>query len=64
MSYAEFLERIDEFVGYVVEFESVWKSDGKHAGYFQRYVWDNKEFGPSSKEALMEVVGVKVIRKM
>lgn len=63
MSYEEFLKRIDEFVGYVVEFEANWKRDGKHAGNFQRYVWDNKQFGPTAEDALMEVVGVKVIRK-
>jgi hypothetical protein len=63
MSYEEFLDRIDELVGYVVEFEAIWKRDGTHAGRFQRYVWDNKEFGPPSEDALMETVGVRVIRK-
>jgi hypothetical protein len=63
MSYQEFLSRIDEFVGCIVEFTSVWKCDGTPAGKFQRYVWDNKEFGPPSKDALMEVINVEVIRK-
>lgn len=63
MTYSEFLKNIDDYVGYIVEFTAVWTATGKHAGKYQRYVWDNKEFGEPSKDALMKVVNVDIIRK-
>lgn len=63
MTYAEFIQNIDSYAGYIVEFTAVWASDGKLAGKFQRYVWDNKEFGKPSADALMIVTDVKIISK-
>ena len=61
MSYREFLDNIDSYVGKVVEFTSRFKADGK-TFKTERYVWDNKEFGEPDKDALIEVIEVKVIR--
>lgn len=41
MTYTEFLSNIDKYVGYVVEFKTRFKSNGK-IFTSQRYVWDNK----------------------
>lgn len=63
MSYEEFLSRIDEFIGCVVEFTSRFKSDGK-IFKTQRYVWDRKEFAEPKEDSLIEVLKVRVIRKV
>lgn len=60
MTYIEFLERIDTYVGHVVEFTARFKSDGK-TFRTQRYVWDRNEFGRPSVDALIEVTDVKDI---
>lgn len=64
MTYKKFLKNIDQYVGYIVEFETVWTKTGERAGAFQRYVWDNKEFGEPASDRLMDVVNVKIIRKV
>ena len=64
MTYKEFLEQIDNYVGYVVEFTAIWAATKKPAGKFQRYVWDNLELGEPAKDALMEVTNVEIIRKV
>lgn len=51
MTYTEFLRDIDKYVGYVVEFKSRFKSNGQEYT-FQRYVWDNKEFGALKPDSL------------
>ena len=61
MSYREFLDNIDKYVGKVVEFTSRFKANGK-TFKSERYVWDSKEFGEPKKDALIEVLEVKVIR--
>ena len=61
MSYREFLDNIDNYVGKVVEFTSRFKADGK-IFKSERYVWDSKEFGKPKEDALIEVIEVKVIR--
>ncbi len=61
MSYREFLDNIDKYVGKVVEFTSRFKADGK-IFKSERYVWDSKEFGEAKADALIEVLEVKVIR--
>lgn len=61
MSYREFLDNIDKYVGKVVEFTSRFKVDGK-TFKSERYVWDSKEFGEPKEDALIEVIEVKVIR--
>ena len=61
MSYREFLDNIDNYVGKVVEFTSRFKADGK-TFKTERYVWDNKDFGEPDKDALIEIIEVKVIR--
>jgi len=61
MSYREFLDNIDKYVGKVVEFTSRFKANGK-TFKSERYVWDIKEFGEPKDEALIEVLEVKVIR--
>ena len=61
MSYREFLDNIDKYVGKVVEFTSRFKADGK-TFKSERYVWDSKEFGVPKEDALIEVLEVKVIR--
>lgn len=63
MTYDEFLENIDSYVGYIVEFTAIWTKDGNPAGRFQRYVWDNKEFGKPSADRLMDITNVEIIRK-
>ena len=62
MTYAEFLKDIDKYVGYVVEFKTRFKSNGK-IFTSQRYVWDNKEFGALKPDSLIEVLSVKVLYK-
>ena len=62
MTYAEFLKDIDKYVGYVVEFKSRFKSNGEEYT-FQRYVWDNKEFGALKPDSLIEVISVKPLYK-
>lgn len=59
MSYEEFLNRIDEFVGHVVEFTAKFKSDGK-TFKTQRYVWDSKEFVQLRPDSLIEIVEVRI----
>ena len=61
MSYREFLDNIDKYVGKVVEFTSRFKANGK-IFKSERYVWDNNEFGEPNEDALIEVIEVKVIR--
>ena len=61
MSYREFLDNIDKYVGKVVEFTSRFKANGK-IFKSERYVWDSKEFGKPKEDALIEVIEVKVIR--
>lgn len=61
MSYREFLENIEKYVGKVVEFTSRFKADGR-TFKTERYVWDKKEFGEPKVDALIEVIEVKVIR--
>ena len=61
MSYKEFLDNIDNYVGKVVEFTSRFKADGK-IFKSERYVWDGNEFGGPNEDALIEVIEVKVIR--
>ena len=61
MSYREFLDNIDKYVGKVVEFTSRFKADGK-LFKSERYVWDSNEFGEPKEDALIEVIEVKVIR--
>ena len=61
MSYDEFLNNIDEYVGKVVQFVSRFKSDGR-IFKTERYVWDNKEFGNPSPDALIEVIEVNGVR--
>lgn len=61
MSYREFLDNIDNYVGKVVEFTSRFKADGK-IFKSERYVWDSNEFGAPNEDALIEVIEVKVIR--
>lgn len=61
MSYKEFLDNIDKYVGKVVEFTSRFKADGK-TFKTERYVWDSKEFGEPKEDSLIEVIEVKVIR--
>lgn len=61
MSYREFLDNIDKYVGKVVEFTSRFKAGGK-TFKSERYVWDSKEFGVPKEDALIEVLEVKVIR--
>ena len=61
MSYEEFLNNIDNYVGKVVEFTSRFKADGK-IFKSERYVWDSKEFGKPKEDALIEVLEVRVVR--
>lgn len=61
MSYKEFLENIEKYVGKVVEFTSRFNADGR-IFKTERYVWDKKEFGEPKADALIEVIEVKVIR--
>ena len=61
MSYREFLDNIDNYVGKVVEFTSRFKANGK-IFKSERYVWDSNEFGEPKEDALIEVIEVKVIR--
>lgn len=62
MTYTEFLSNIDKYVGYVVEFKTRFKSNGK-IFTSQRYVWDNKEFGALKPDSLIEVLSVKILYK-
>ena len=61
MSYKEFLDNIDNYVGKVVEFTSRFTANGK-IFKSERYVWDSKEFGEPNEDALIDVIEVKVIR--
>jgi len=61
MTYEEFLRDIDKYVGKVVEFVGRFKVSGK-THRFQRYVWDNKEFGPLRPDSLTEILNVRVVR--
>ena len=60
MSYKEFLETIDNYVGKVVEFTSRLKANGQ-TFKSQMYVWDNKSFAEPKEDALIEVIAVNVI---
>ena len=51
----------DASVHAVVEFTSRFKADGK-TFKTERYVWNNKDFGEPDKDALIEIIEVKVIR--
>lgn len=62
MTYTEFLRDIDKYVGYVVGFKSRFKSNGQEYT-FQRYVWDNKEFGALKPDSLIDIVSVKPLYK-
>lgn len=62
MTYTEFLRDIDKYVWYVVEFKSCFKSNGQEYT-FQRYVWDNKEFGALKLDSLIDIVSVKPLYK-
>lgn len=62
MTYTKFLRNIDKYVGYVVEFKSRFKSNGQEYT-FQRYVWDNKEFGALKPDSLIDIVSVKPLYK-
>lgn len=61
MSYAEFLQDIEKYVGKVVEFTSRWKADGKITRH-QRIVWSSKEFGMPSEDALFEIINVEIVK--
>lgn len=61
MTYDDFLNNIEDYVGKVVEFTTRRKQDG-YISKTQRYVWDSKEFGRPKADALMEVLNVDVIR--
>lgn len=61
MSYREFLDNIDKYVGKVVEFTSRLKESGQ-IFKTERYVWDCKEFGEPKEDALIEVIEVKIVR--
>ncbi len=60
MSYKDFLDNIDKYVGKIVEFTIKPKANNQ-VFKSQRVVWDNKEFGPPSKDALIEVLYVEVV---
>lgn len=60
MSYREFLNNINNYIGRTVEFTSRFKADGK-IFKSERYVWDSKEFGEIKGDALIEILEVKVI---
>ncbi len=62
ISYKEFLSRIDDFVGCIVEFTVKRKQDG-YISHTQRYVWDNKEFGELKQDSLIEIFDVRFVRK-
>ncbi|MGN0735221.1 MAG: hypothetical protein ACI4LP_05310 [Anaerovoracaceae bacterium] len=61
VSYDEFLEDIGSYVGHVVEFLVKRKQDG-YICRTQRFVWDNREFGPLQPDALLEVLNVEKVR--
>ena len=61
MSYTEFLNNIDKYVGKVVEFTSRMKATGETMK-MQRYVWDSKEFGQLAPDSLIEILDVKIVR--
>ncbi len=61
MSYKEFLDNIDLYVGKIVEFTYRFKADGKIMKA-ERYVWDRNEFGEPAPDALIEVIEVRVVR--
>lgn len=61
MSYVEFIKNINQYVGRVVEFTIKMKAIGKTTKT-QRFVWDNKEFGYPSKDSLIEVLNVKMVK--
>lgn len=60
MSYNEFLKNIDKYVGKRVRFHSRFKDDGTEFKT-ERYVWDNKEFGKLTPDALIEVLNVEIV---
>lgn len=62
MSYSEFLNRINDFVGHVVEFTSRFKENGK-TFKTQRFVWDSKEFGEFKEDSLVEIIKVELIKQ-
>lgn len=61
MSYREFLDNIEQYVGKIVEFTSRFKADGK-IFKCERYVWDKNEFVEPAADALIEVLEVRVVR--
>lgn len=61
MSYKEFLENIDKYVGKIVRFTTKRKMDG-YVSSTERYVWDNKEFGELKPDAPMEILNVEIVR--
>lgn len=62
MTYTDFLNNIDKYVGYVVQLKVRFKANGK-IFTSQRYVWDNKEFGALKPDALLDVLDVKILYK-
>ena len=62
MTYAEFLNDINKYVGCVMRFTTTIKTTGK-THITERYVWDNKEFGEQKQDCLVEVIKVEFVRK-
>lgn len=61
VTYDEFLKDIESYVGHVVKFLVKRKQDG-HILRAQRFIWDDKEFGPLRPDALLEVLNVEKVR--
>ena len=59
MSYNEFVERIDEFVGKTVVFTATHTITNR-TNTFVRKVWDNKEFGKQSENATFVIHSVEI----
>ena len=61
VTYDEFLKDIGSYVGHVVEFLVKRKQDG-YVCRTQRFVWDDKEFGPLQPDSLIEVLNVEKVK--
>lgn len=61
VTYDEFLNDIGSYVGHVVEFLVKRKQDG-YVCRTQRFVWDDKEFGPLQPDSLIEVLNVEKVK--
>lgn len=59
MSYKEFIERINEFVGKKVVFTATHKITGR-TNTFVRFVWDEKEFGKQSDDCVFVIHSVEI----